>query len=287
MSAFVVASRPRFLRPETKPLDPASLVGQHGAVALDPVTAHFDGVAADYDEVLPFFTSFAERLNDVVSLPPGARVLDLGAGRGALTSVALARGCEVTAIDSSPRMIEHLRHDYPSARAHVMDAGRLDLPDASFDVVVSGFVIHVVPDMSAAVSEAMRVLRPGGLFAFTLPGRADGGPEPHADSANDLVKEYRRFHPDGSGRHGNDDDETEVVPACGFEDMTATTIEVAIPVPDGETYWRWMASHGAGTLIKGLPRDKRAELHARIIDVVGAGTTLHRSATLWQAVKPA
>ncbi len=77
------------------------------------------------------------------------------------------------------------------------------------------------------------------------------------------------------------------MPACGFERMTATTVEVAIPVPDGDTYWRWMASHGAGTFIKALPDEKRSELHARMIDVVGKGTTLYRSATVWQARKPA
>jgi ubiquinone/menaquinone biosynthesis C-methylase UbiE len=255
-------------------------------MALDPVTAHFDSVAADYDEVLPFFSSFARRFIDVVPLPAGARVLDVGAGRGAITALALANGCAVTAVDSAPRMIELLRRDHPDVHAHVMEAGRLDLPDESFDVVVAGFVIHVVPDMAAAVREVMRVLTPGGLFAFSLPGRADGQPEPRADPANELVKEYRRFHPDGSGRHGNDDDEEQVVPECGFEDLTATTVEVAIPVADGDTYWRWMASHGAGTFIKGLPPGKRSELHARLIDVVGAGTTLHRSATVWQARKP-
>lgn len=256
-------------------------------MALDPVTAHFDSVAANYDEVLPFFSSFARRFADVVPLPAGARVLDLGAGRGALAALARANYCDVTAIDSSPRMIELLRRDHPDVLAYVMEASRLDLPDESFDAVVAAFVIHVVPDMAAAVREVMHVLKPGGLFAFSLPGRADGEPERHADPANDLVKEYRRFHPDGSGRHGNEDDEEQVVLACGFEDLTATTVEVSIPVADGDMYWRWMASHGAGTFVKGLPPEKRSELHARLLEVVGTGTTLHRSATVWQAKKPA
>lgn len=44
---------------------------------------------------------------------PGTRVLDLGAGRGALTAAALARGCQVTAVDCAPGMVERISTQYP------------------------------------------------------------------------------------------------------------------------------------------------------------------------------
>ncbi|ONI80683.1 hypothetical protein ALI22I_46360 [Saccharothrix sp. ALI-22-I] len=59
----------------------------------------FDRVAADYDRSVPFFATFGHRLVEWVGLAPGARVLDLGAGRGAVTAAAVRAegsvGCRV------------------------------------------------------------------------------------------------------------------------------------------------------------------------------------------------
>ena len=56
-------------------------------------------------------------------------------------------------------------------------------------------------------------------------------------------------------------------------------------MPDGETYWRFTRSHGEGAAINGLPDDRRAELHDRLVAAIDAagGTTLRRSATLARA----
>jgi 2-polyprenyl-3-methyl-5-hydroxy-6-metoxy-1,4-benzoquinol methylase len=70
--------------------------------------ALFDRVAEDYDQVAPFFASYGASIVDVLDPPPGCRFLDLGAGRGALTGPALARGCAVTAVDASPAMVSLL-----------------------------------------------------------------------------------------------------------------------------------------------------------------------------------
>lgn len=50
------------------------------------------------------------------------------------------------------------------------DATRLELPDASVDTVVSMWTLCTVPDMQAALAEATRVLRPGGLFVLAEHG---------------------------------------------------------------------------------------------------------------------
>ncbi|WP_406283165.1 class I SAM-dependent methyltransferase [Streptomyces sp. NBC_00209] len=98
-------------------------------------TALFDQLASVYDEVLPFFAGFARQHVEWLAPGPGTRVLDLGAGRGALTGAALARGCRVTAVDCAPGMVERLAAQYPQVReARVMDVHRLDFPDGSFDL---------------------------------------------------------------------------------------------------------------------------------------------------------
>ncbi|MBM2622119.1 methyltransferase domain-containing protein [Actinoplanes sp. LDG1-06] len=244
----------------------------------DAVVAHFDGVAERYDEVLPFFSAFATAAVERLALPSGVRALDLACGRGALTGALLDRGAVVTAVDAAPRMIELVRGAYPGISASVMDSARLDFPDATFDLVVCGFAIHIVADPEATLREVIRVTKPGGRVAFTVPEAGDT-----TDPLVDLYAEYRQFQQDGDGRHGNDFDIEDGFP--GLVDLRAEPLDIAIPVPDGETYWQWSRSHGSGRFIDGLTPFRRAEMHARLLErmVELPGFVLRRSATLWTA----
>jgi cyclopropane fatty-acyl-phospholipid synthase-like methyltransferase len=55
--------------------------------------------------VISFFIAFTTRLVDLLDLRPGARLLDVGSGRGAIAAAALAHCCTVTALDAAPRMV--------------------------------------------------------------------------------------------------------------------------------------------------------------------------------------
>ena len=129
----------------------------------------FDELAGGFDQLVPMFSTFANQLADVMALPPGARLLDLGCGRGAVTRAALARGWDVVAVDAAPNMVAELRRDQPEVDALVMDAHSLELADATFDAVAASFVIHILDEPERVVAEAVRVLRPGGLVAMTVP----------------------------------------------------------------------------------------------------------------------
>lgn len=54
------------------------------------------------------------------------------------------------------------------------------------------------------------MVKPGQHLAFTVPGRADGTPDPWRDPLVELYAEYRRFQADGIGRHGNDVEESDL-----------------------------------------------------------------------------
>src|SRR5699024_1162285 len=99
----------------------------------------------------------------------GARLLDVGAGRGAVAQAAVARGCQVTAVDAAPRMVELLAADLPQARVHLLDACALELADCSLDVVTGVYLLDVLLDPSAAVAELHRVIEPGGAVALAEP----------------------------------------------------------------------------------------------------------------------
>jgi SAM-dependent methyltransferase len=121
-----------------------------------------------YDEVVAPALSDAHRaILARVGEIEGCDLLDLGCGTGRVAALAAERGARVTAVDLSPEMVQRARSlsVLSGARIEVMDAQELDLPDASFDVVVASFSVMFCPRPEEALAEARRVLRPGGRFA--------------------------------------------------------------------------------------------------------------------------
>jgi SAM-dependent methyltransferase len=101
-----------------------------------------------------------------LSLPPGARVLEIGCGTGAISRflVGLPGIGEVVGVDPCPHFVQRGRElaDDPRLQLHVGDGRGLELPDASFDAVVFHTTLCHVPDSDRALAEAYRLLVPGG-----------------------------------------------------------------------------------------------------------------------------
>src|SRR5665213_2834070 len=104
---------------------------------------------------------------DVAGVGRGCDALDLCCGPGVAAAAAAARGAVACGLDFSPAMLAQARASNPDLRFHQGDAEAVPLPDASFDAIVSNFGIHHVPRPERALTEALRVLRPGGVLAFT------------------------------------------------------------------------------------------------------------------------
>jgi ubiquinone/menaquinone biosynthesis C-methylase UbiE len=225
----------------------------------------FDRLADAYDATIPFFGSFGGQLVDLLDPAPGTRLLDIGAGRGAIAVAAADRGCAVTAIDPAPRMTALLAAARPDVDARVMDAHALDLPDASYDVATGGFMIHIVEDPERVLAELRRVVRPGGTVAFTLPCDIDDAGR--WDDYNALVREFRGRMV-GPGRLGKDYDVEQGLHDAGFVDVREREFEVHIPVPDPETYWRFTMSHGFARFVESLAEADRDEFRVRAFELL-------------------
>ena len=110
-------------------------------------------------------------------IPAGARVLELGCGSGPPETQRLAQRFRLTGVDISPQQIERARPAVPEAELICADITALELPDASFDAVVSFYVFNHVPRelLGPLLDNVHRWLVPGGwlLSAFgqsDLPG---------------------------------------------------------------------------------------------------------------------
>ena len=121
------------------------------------------------------------RVLELAALEPGDRVLDVACGTGLVTlpaAEAVGPAGSVLGTDISDEMVRSVQ-DAASARglaqvsARRMDAERLLVPDAAFDVALCALGLMYVPDPLQALREIRRVLRPGGRVALAVWGARD------------------------------------------------------------------------------------------------------------------
>lgn len=110
----------------------------------------------------------------------GGRILEVGVGTGISLSEYASSTC-VCGVDISEPMLRKARERVETLKLRnveslsVMDAERLDFPDASFDVVMAQYVITTVPNPEATLDEFARVLRPGGEIVLVSRVGAEAG----------------------------------------------------------------------------------------------------------------
>lgn len=122
-------------------------------------------LAPVYDRLLgnSVFRDARRRAVDQLSLRSGDRVLLVGVGTGEDLPF-LPPSVVPVGIDLSDDMLAVARAKFPTADLRVMNAERLDFPDASFDKVLLSLVLSVVEHPDLALAEALRVLKPDGAI---------------------------------------------------------------------------------------------------------------------------
>jgi ubiquinone/menaquinone biosynthesis C-methylase UbiE len=144
---------------------------------FDPrvVRAAYDEVADDYartfgDDLarLPLDRAV---LDDVAGeLGPGALVLDLGCGPGPVSAHLAGLELRIVGVDLSPAMLARARRETGEPALACADLRHLPFPPAAFEGVVAYYSLQHVPRarLGSALTEARRVLRPGGLLVLAM-----------------------------------------------------------------------------------------------------------------------
>lgn len=235
----------------------------------------------------------AARFLDWLAPPRDADWLEIGCGTGALTETVLAAGAprSVLATDQSADFVSHAQSAIDDARVRfeAADARSLPVEDASVDVVTSAIALNFVPDMTVALAEMQRVLRPGGLLSFYVWDYPGGG----VGMIDVFWKAAAEMDPEAA-----DLDEARRFPFCTAEGLAELCDDAGVPAPqiagleittafaDFEAFWQpfTLGAGPAPAYCVGLPPDRRQALKARLAETLGSEGPLRLTARAW-AVK--
>ncbi len=153
---------------------------------------HYDHIAAEYESHYGDAPSVEYRRRFIYEPMfeglnlSGLHVLDAMCGGGQTTEYLLSQGAHVTGLDISNEVIDSFKSRWTSCEAvnrSLLDSG---LADDSFDcVAIVGGLHHIHPNVSEALGEIHRLLKPGGYFCFM---------EPHSGSISNLIRRFWYKH---------------------------------------------------------------------------------------------
>ena len=143
----------------------ARVLAERARVASESFRSH----GVDWDEAqalaLPV-DAIDQAVLDAVGPTPG-RLLDIGTGTGRLLELLAPRVERGLGVDASRAMLALARsrlskREMAHCAVRQADMYRLPLPEGGFDTVVMQMILHYAEDPAAAITEAARMLRPGG-----------------------------------------------------------------------------------------------------------------------------
>jgi ubiquinone/menaquinone biosynthesis C-methylase UbiE len=181
----------------------------------------YDLIASTYDRRYQEndYSGVEAALTAFVGEPGDARVLEVGCGTGHWLRFVGDTGIRVTGLDASERMLALAKSQAPQAALARGSAERLPWQNRAFDRVLCINALHHFQDKFGFLSEAMRVLRPGGQL-LTI------GVDPHAGVDEWYIYKYfEKALEIDRGRYPASGQIREWMQAAGFADCTTRVIQ--------------------------------------------------------------
>lgn len=255
----------------------------------NPIVARYDADAADYARYWgPVLVETAHRLLDYVEpfvarRGGRVRVLEVGAGTGTLLLAALERWpkAEFVATEPAQGMLKLARERVLAARPQESrvtfvegHADSLGVAAASVDLVLSSFVLQLVPDRLAALREAARVLKATGMVSYvTWLDRDSRRPFIPADEFDEAVYDLKIDEPEGTPEpHAGDvrsgRTATKELRAAGFVRASAAEEELIYGWTH-DSYLEYKLAYDERGLMESLNDEQRARLEQNARERLG------------------
>jgi SAM-dependent methyltransferase len=174
-----------------------------------------------------------------------------------------ARG-RVMAIDLAEGMLDRLQEKIVkfgigNIDLHVMDAQKLDFRRDYFDYVICSFGIFFLPDMSAALREWVRVLKPGGRVVFTTFGKSAF--QPMMELFIKRLQRHGVLSPDEDSPAGMRLTAPahcrELMESAGLQQVEVTTEQLGYHLKDESQWWDVLWNSGTRGWIEQIPPAQR------------------------------
>lgn len=256
---------------------------------MNSIVARYHNDAADYARYwAPVLEETARRLLDYVEpfvarRGGRVRVLEMGAGTGTLLLSALERWpwAEFVATEPAPGMLELARQKVLAARpgeSRVQflegHADALPVAAGSVDLVISSFVLQLVPDRYAALREAGRVLRPDGMASYvTWLDRDSRRPFYPAEEFDEAVYDLEIEEPEGTDEpHAGDvrsgRTATDELRRAGFARASAIEAELIYDWTR-DSYLKYKLAYDERSLMQSLSGAQRKQLEQNARERLG------------------
>ena len=220
----------------------------------------------DGDAYDDFMGRYSRRLaplfGDFAGVSQGARVLDVGAGTGALTAELVSRRASVAAADPSPEFVAVLRERFPDVEVQEAPAESLPFDAGSFDIALAQLVVAFVSDGPAAVAEMARVAR---RVAVCMWGIAEVDMFRELDATAEAIGASRATEP---RRYRTPGELHELLAPHG--EVESGELDVTAGYRDYEEFWQAMgrgvgpAGQWVASLDSGQREQAREELFRRL-----------------------
>ena len=240
------------------------------------VRQQFNAISPEYDSGPGAFAHYGRRLVETIQPTPGAKLLDVATGRGAVffpAVQAVGNQGKVTGIDLADEMAARTNAEAESrginARVEVMDGENLSFDDESFDYVLCGFGIMFFPDQLRALEQFRRVLKPGGRIGVTT-WRV--GQNVELDPI--LTGLGVNLPPHAPGWISEPEVLSKLLARGGLGNVHVIADEAEFRISDAEEYWQQARGTGFRRVLDGLDAEitKRAkkQLAERLESLRGA-----------------